>query len=59
MLKINIIISLKIKNEKRAYGKNRYHNMSSEQLQKHKEYQKYYQKIYREKKKQELQNSKK
>ena len=33
--------------------------MSSEQLQKHKEYQKYYQKIYREKKKQELQNSKK
>ena len=58
MLKINIIISLKIKNEERAYGKNRYHNMSSEQLQKHKEYQKY-QKIYREKKKQELQNSKK
>ena len=33
--------------------------MSSEQLQKHKEYQKKYQKIYREKKKQELQNSKK
>ena len=59
MLKINIIISLKIKNEKRAYGKNRYHNISREQLQKHKEYQKYYQKIYREKKKQELQNSKK
>ena len=29
--KIDIIISLKIKkNEKRAYGKNRYHNMSGE-----------------------------
>ena len=60
MLKIEIIISLKIKkNEKRAYGKNRYHNMSSEQSQKHKEYQKNYPKKYREKKKQELQSSKK
>ena len=33
--------------------------MSDEQLQKYKEYQKSYQKIYREKKKQELQNSNK
>ena len=37
MLKIDIIISLKIKNEKRAYGKNKYHNMSTEQFQEHKE----------------------
>ena len=33
--------------------------MSTEQLQEHKEYQKNYQKIHHEKKKQELQNSKK
>ena len=33
--------------------------MSNEKLQKHKEYQKNYQKIYRKKKKQELQNNKK
>ena len=38
MLKIDIIISLKIKKkEKRAYGKNKYHNMSTEQFQEHKE----------------------
>ena len=33
--------------------------MSEEEIQKHKEYQQNYQKIYHEKKKQELQNSKK
>ena len=33
--------------------------MSEEEIQKHKEYQQNYQKIYREKKKQELQHSKK
>ena len=33
--------------------------MSDEELQKHKEYQKNYQKIYRAKKKQELENIKK
>ena len=33
--------------------------MNDEQMQKHKEYQKNYQKIYRAKKKQELENSKK
>ena len=47
------------KNEVRTYAKNRYYNMTNEELQKHKEYQKNYQKIYHEKKKQELQNSKK
>ena len=41
-------------NEKRAYGKNRYHNMLEEKKQKLKEYQK----MYREKKKQELQSIK-
>ena len=39
----------------RANAKNRYHNMNHEQMQKHKEYQN----IYRAKKKQELENSKK
>ena len=43
----------------RANAKNRYHNMNHEQMQKHKEYQKNYQNIYRAKKKQELENSKK
>ena len=33
--------------------------MNDEQMQKHKEYQKNYQKMYRAKKKQELENSKK
>ena len=32
----------KKKNEKREYGKNRYHNMSEEKKQKLKEYQKNY-----------------
>ena len=45
----------KKKNEKRAYGNKRYHNMLEEKKQKLKEYQK----IYREKKKQELQSIKK
>ena len=39
--------------------KAKYHNMSDEEKQKHKERQKIYQKIYRAKKKQELENSKK
>ena len=39
--------------------KNRYHNMSNEAKQKHKEYQKNYLKMYRHKKKEELQNVKK
>ena len=47
------------KNIKREYGKSRYHNMNDEQMQKHKDYQKNYQKMYCEKKKQELQNIKK
>ena len=34
--------------------KAKYHNMSDEEKQKHKEHQKIYQKIYRAKKKQEL-----
>ena len=42
---------------KREYAKNRYHNMTDEQMQKHKEYQKNYQKMYREKKKQELEKA--
>ena len=39
--------------------KAKYHNMSDEEKQKHKERQKIYQKMYRAKKKQELENSKK
>ena len=39
--------------------KAKYHNMSDEERQKHKESQKIYQKMYRAKKKQELKNSKK
>ena len=39
--------------------RNRYHNMTDEEIQKHKEYQKNYQKMYQEKKKQELENIKK
>ena len=42
----------------RANAKNRY-NMNNEQMQKHKEYQKNYQKMYCAKKKQELENSRK
>ena len=38
---------------------NRYHNMNDEQMQKHKEYQKNYQKMYNAKGKEELENSKK
>ena len=37
----------------------KYHNMSDQEKQKHKECQKIYQKMYRAKKKQELENSKK
>ena len=48
-----------LKNEVREKARNKYHTISDEELQKHKEYQKNYQKIYREKKSQELQNSKK
>ena len=50
MLKIDNLPDDK-KNIKREYGKNRYHNMTDEEMQKHKDYQKNYQKIYREKKK--------
>ena len=39
--------------------KAKYHNMSDEDMQKHKKYQKTYPKKYRAKKKQELENSKK
>ena len=39
--------------------KAKYHNMSDEEMQKHKENQKIYQKKYRAKKKLELENSKK
>ena len=46
-------------NQIRANVKNRYHNMNDEQMQKHKEYQRNYQKIYCAKKKQELENGKK
>ena len=38
--------------------KAKYHNMSDEEKQKHKEHQKIYQKIYRAKKKQELKSIK-
>ena len=38
--------------------KAKYHNISDEEMQKHKKYQKTYQKKYRAKKKQELENSK-
>ena len=47
------------KNIKREYGKNRYHNMTDEEKQKYKENQKNYQKMYREKIKEELENIKK
>ena len=50
-------LSEDIKNKVREKARNKYHAMSDEQLQKYK-YQKNYQKIYREKKKQELQISK-
>ena len=51
---------MKIKKQQiRANAKNRYHNMNDEQMQKRKEYQKNYQKMYSAKKKQELENSKK
>ena len=47
-----IIIYLKIKkNIKRAYAKNRYHCMPDDKMLKLKEYQKDYQKKYREMKK--------
>ena len=50
---INTEIYLKKKkNEKREYGKNRYHNMPEEKKQKLKEYQK----IYREAKKSQSNN---
>ena len=52
-------LSEDLKNEVREKARNKYHTISDEELQKHKEYQKNYQKIYREKKNQELQNSKK
>ena len=39
--------------------KAKYHNMTDEKIQKRKERQKIYQKMYRAKKKQELENSKK
>ena len=39
------------KNVKREYPKNKYHNMTDEEMQKHKKYQKKYQKIYQENKK--------
>ena len=44
------------KNIKREYGKSRYHNMTDEELQKHKKYQRNYQKMYREKKKKDKVN---
>ena len=47
------------RNQIRANARNRYHNMNDEQMQKHKGYQTNYQKIYRAKKKQELENGKK
>ena len=37
------------KNVKREYAKNKYHNMTDEEMQKHKEYQESYQKLYRKK----------
>ena len=46
------------KKQIRADAKNRYHDMNDEQMQKHKEHQKIYQKIYRAKKKQELKSIK-
>ena len=42
MQEINTEIYLKIKNIKREYGGNRYHDMSKEKKQKLKEYQKKY-----------------
>ena len=39
--------------------KAKYHNMTDEEMQKHKERQNIYQKVYRAKKKQELENIKK
>ena len=39
--------------------KAKYHNMSDEEMKKHKEHQKIYQNMYRAKKKQELENIKK
>ena len=45
-----------VKNKVREKARNKYHAMSDEELQKHKEYQKNYQKIYRAKKRQELEN---
>ena len=39
--------------------KAKYHNMTDEEMQKHKERQNMYQKMYRAKKKQELENIKK
>ena len=36
---------------KRDYAKNRYHNMTDEEMQKYKEYQKNYQTLYWKKKK--------
>ena len=39
--------------------KAKYHNMSDEEMKKHKEHQKIYQKMYCAKKKQELENIKK
>ena len=39
------------RNVKREYAKNKYHNMTDEEMQKHKKYQKKYQKIYQENKK--------
>ena len=45
-------LSEDIKNKVREKVRNKYHAMSDEQLQKHKEYQKTCQKIYRKKKKQ-------
>ena len=44
---------------KRDYAKNRYHNMTDEEMQKYKEYQKNYQTLYWKKKKYELENIKK
>ena len=48
-----------IKSKVREKARNKYHAINDEELQKHKEYQKNYQKIYRAKKKQDLENIKK
>ena len=60
ILKIDILTYLIIKKYiKRDYAKKTYYVMSDEEMQKHKEYQKNYQKMYIEKEKHDLQNIKK